>query len=259
MPICDNCGMGLPVGYDYCFKCGYPVRGLPPEGPIVGGVGPAAAQQPPVPDDDGASSLGGPPPFGSPATTGYGVPGAPGYGAPGAHGHGAPAASGYGAPAASARTQVLAGWNSRLVASLIDYMLVSAAVGLVVWLSGAFGGAQGLLSHLGKSSRPMMELEGALMLSFFAYNFVCEAAFHATLGKRVLGLRVVAYGGGSAGAGALLTRNLTKMLSCLVWFVGVPIALFAIATNPDHQRLGDRLARTYVLRDLVTFAPDTLR
>ena len=43
MPICDNCGMGLPVGYEYCFKCGYPVRGLP-----AGDADPAgaAAQQP---------------------------------------------------------------------------------------------------------------------------------------------------------------------------------------------------------------------
>ena len=46
MPICDNCGMGLPVGYEYCFKCGYPVRGLP-----AGDADPAgaAAQQPPPP------------------------------------------------------------------------------------------------------------------------------------------------------------------------------------------------------------------
>jgi len=49
VPICDNCGMGLPVGYDYCFKCGYPVRGLPPEGPIVGGVGGGGGRPPPPP------------------------------------------------------------------------------------------------------------------------------------------------------------------------------------------------------------------
>ena len=99
----------------------------------------------------------------------------------------------------------------------------------------------------------MMELEGALMASFFAYNVICEAGFHATLGKRVLNMRVVAYGGGPAGPGALLLRNLTKVLSCLVWVVGVPLAMFSIATNPDHQRFGDRLAHTYVLRDVVTF------
>jgi uncharacterized RDD family membrane protein YckC len=222
--------MGLPVGYEYCFKCGYPVRGLPPES--AGAAG-AAAQQPPPPrpDDDAASPYGGPAPFAYPA---------------------APA---IGAPAATARTQVLAAWSARFAAALIDYMLVSVmvAVVVVVWFAGAFGGTQGLLSHLSSTSRPTMELEGALMVSFFAYNVICEAVFHATLGKRVLGLRVVTYGGGPAGLAGLVLRNLTKGLSCFVWPVGVPLALFTMATNPNHQRLGDRLAHTYVLRDVVTF------
>ncbi len=236
MPICDNCGMGLPVGYDYCFKCGYPVRGVTPEGPIVGGRGPAAAQPAPArPDQAAAPPYGAQPPFGSPV------------------------ASADGAPAAIVRTQVLAGWTVRLAAVLIDYLLVSLVVSVVVavWFSSELGGTQGLLSRLLSNSsgtRPLMELEGALMASFFAYNVICEAGFHATLGKRVLNMRVVAYGGGPAGAGALLLRNLTKLLSCLVWVVGVPLAMFSIATNPDHQRLGDRLAHTYVLRDVVTFA-----
>ena len=74
MPICDNCGMGLPVGYDYCFKCGYPVRGVTPEGPIVGGRGPAAAQ--PAPARAAHAAAAAPalrrpsPPFGSPVASG---------------------------------------------------------------------------------------------------------------------------------------------------------------------------------------------
>ena len=81
---------------------------------------------------------------------------------------------------------------------------------------------------------------------------MCEAVFHATLGKRVLGLRVVAHGGAPAGLPAVLVRNLTKALSCLVWVVGLPLALFTIASDANHQRFGDRLAHTYVLRDVVT-------
>ena len=91
------------------------------------------------------------------------------------------------------------------------------------------------------------------MASFFLYNVICEAVFHATLGKRVLNMRVVAYGGGPAGLGAVVLRNLTKAVSCLVAVVGVPVAMVTIAINPNHQRLGDRLAHTYVLRDVVTF------
>ena len=228
--------MGLPVGHDYCFKCGYPVRGLPADDAGAAGAAGAAAQQPPPPPFA--------PPTGPPADglTGGAQPGAPGF---------APAALAF-APAA-ARTQVLATWQSRLAAAVIDYALVSAAVGLVIGVSGALGGAQGIWSHVGTTSRPVLILEAALWLGFGAYCLICEAIFGATLGKRLLLLRVVAYGGGRPGIGALVVRNFTKVLSGAFWFVGVPVAMVAIASNANHQRLGDRLAGTFVLRDVVTF------
>ena len=98
-----------------------------------------------------------------------------------------------------------------------------------------------------------MELVGAAHGALLCLQRDLRGGLHATLGKRVLGLRVVAYGGGPPGLPAIVLRNLTKVASCLVWVVGVPLALFTIATNPNHQRLGDRLAQTYVLRDVVTF------
>ncbi len=51
----------------------------------------------------------------------------------------------------------------------------------------------------------------------------------------------------------MVVRNLTKVLSGLIWIVGVPVAMFAIATNANHQRFGDRLAGTYVLHEVITF------
>ena len=226
--------MGLPVGHDYCFKCGYPVRGLPAEDPEAAG---AAAQQPPPPPVFG-------PPTGPPAgaAAGGAQPGAPGF---------APAATAF--ASAAARTQVLATWQSRLAAAVIDYAVVSAVIGLLVGLSGALGGAQGILNHVGTTSRPVLILEAALLIGFGVYCLVCEAIFGATLGKRMLSLRVVAYGGGRPGIVALVVRNVTKLVSGAFWFVGVPVAMLAIASSANHQRLGDRLAGTFVLRDVVTF------
>ena len=224
--------MGLPVGHEYCFKCGYPVRGLPAESKDPAG---AAAQQPP------------PPGLGPAAGPLVGFPPADGY---------RPATAGFG-PSAAARTQVLATWQSRFVAALIDYVVVSTAVGVAAGVSGALNATTSLWSH-GTASRPVLLLEGALLLAYAVYNLVCEAAFGVTLGKRLLGLRVVVYGGGRPGIGAVVVRNLTKVLSGLVWVVGVPVAMFAIARNANHQRLGDRLAGTYVLREVMTFvAPGT--
>ena len=232
MPICDNCGTGLPVGYDYCFKCGYPVRGLPSESADAAG---AAAQQPPPPQ---------PVPFVA----------APPIDAPPAFGYAPPSA--HGAPVATGRLQVLATWNARFVAALIDYVLVSMVVGAVFFVTGAFNGSQNLFADLGSNADPKLELLViAFIACFFAYNVICELAFRATLGKRLLSLQVVAYGGGPAGLGRVVMRNLTKSASCVVWPIGVPLALFVIASNPNHQRLGDQIGHTYVLREVATVAP----
>ena len=243
MPICDNCGTGLPVGYEYCFQCGYPVRGLPPE-----------AQQ----DAAGAAAQQPPPPGIAPPPPGYAPP------PPGSRSAaGRPVAAGLAPLPAMARAQVLAGWSVRFVAALIDYMLVSLVLGFAAffWFASIWGGTQNVLSHLvgsGSSSTPMLELEALLIGGFLVYNLVCEALFHATLGKRVLGLRVVANGGGSPGAAALLVRNLTKAASCVFPIVGVPLALVTIGVDANRQRFGDRLAHTYVLRDVATIvAPGT--
>ena len=259
MPICDNCGTGLPVGYEYCFQCGYPVRGLPPEAQQTAAG--AAAQQPP-----GSAAAGFPPAPPAYAPPGSPPPGSapPAFAPPGYRAAaGGPPVAGLGPLPAMARAQVLAGWNVRLVAALIDYMLVSLVLGFVAffWFASVWGGTQNVLSHLvgsGSSSTPMLELEALLIGGFFVYNLVCEALFHATLGKRVLGLRVVAYGGGAPGAAALLLRNLTKAASCVFPIVGVPLALVTIGVDANRQRFGDRLAHTYVLRDVATIvAPGT--
>ena len=57
-----------------------------------------------------------------------------------------------------------------------------------------------------------------------------------------MGLRAVARGGGSASAGALLTRNLLRIVDLVV---GVPLMVL----DPLSRRLGDRLAGTLVIYD----------
>ncbi len=249
MPICDNCGMGLPVGYDYCFKCGYPVRGLPADHEAAASS--TMADPPGWAQPDAEQAEWAAPDAGS---------GAPGWSAPDVDRPGwtMPAGgAGYAAPAATAHTDVLAPWTARLAAALIDYMLVSviAAVIAVVGFGGSLGSSADILRNFGTSSRAMVVLEAAMLVCLFLYNVVAEALFHATLGKRVLGLRVVGYGGVPAGLGPVLVRNVTKIASCIVWFVGVPVALASIGIDRNHQRLGDRMAHTYVVREVTGFTP----
>jgi uncharacterized RDD family membrane protein YckC len=66
-----------------------------------------------------------------------------------------------------------------------------------------------------------------------------------TLGKRIVGIRVVDEEGDVAGFGAAIVRNLLRLVDGLFFYlVG---AIFAL-TSPRGQRLGDRAAHTLVVR-----------
>src|SRR4051794_34222152 len=86
-------------------------------------------------------------------------------------------------------------------------------------------------------------LVSGLFLLDWGYFAGQEIATHGhTFGKRAMRLRVVTAEGGTAGAGALLIRNLVRTLDILVGVV-------LMAVDPLSRRLGDRLAGTLVVHD----------
>jgi uncharacterized RDD family membrane protein YckC len=100
-----------------------------------------------------------------------------------------------------------------------------------------------------------------VLVGFFAGSFLVDWAYFAgteiamhgrTPGKKVVGLRVVTRGGGAAGAGALMTRNLVRVVDLIV---GIPLMAF----DPLSRRLGDRLAGTIVIHDRAAAAEPLLR
>jgi uncharacterized RDD family membrane protein YckC len=79
----------------------------------------------------------------------------------------------------------------------------------------------------------------------FGYYIVCEAATGATLGKRMVGIRVVGEDGEHVTFGARVVRNLLRVVDALFfYFVGFISAIL----SKRGQRLGDRAARTIVVR-----------
>ena len=70
-------------------------------------------------------------------------------------------------------------------------------------------------------------------------------AFSRTLGKRIMGLKVVHENGGRASPGQLLVRNLLRPIDLMpgLYILGMALVLM----GPRPQRLGDRLARTLVV------------
>lgn len=75
-----------------------------------------------------------------------------------------------------------------------------------------------------------------------------EALQGATIGKMVLGIRVVRLDGSPISWGQSISRNLLRLIDQIPY--GIPYLLGAILiwTSSTKQRLGDRLADTVVVR-----------
>jgi len=80
----------------------------------------------------------------------------------------------------------------------------------------------------------------------FAYLILMEAYIGWTIGKRILGMRVVDETGGKIGLLKSIIRNLLRLADGLHAFY-IPGIIF-IATSPKEQRFGDRIAKTYVAK-----------
>ena len=121
------------------------------------------------------------------------------------------------------------GVGPRFLALLIDTIIigvVGAILGVIFKNSpGLSGGVTGLLA--------------------LAYFIVLEATQGATLGKMALGLRVTRTDGAPISWTESIIRNLLRIIDGLfVYLVGAIL----IWTSPLKQRLGDRVAKTVVVR-----------
>jgi uncharacterized RDD family membrane protein YckC len=141
-----------------------------------------------------------------------------------------------------AQTQVqYVGVGRRSVATLVDailYLIVFVVVAVVSGNARASGGS----ASASLSGAPAL----ILVILLFLYYIVLEAVLGATLGKLLLGLRVVNVDGSRIGWGASIIRNLLRIIDALPFFYLLGAIL--IWTSPQRQRLGDRVAKTVVVR-----------
>jgi uncharacterized RDD family membrane protein YckC len=142
----------------------------------------------------------------------------------------------------------IAGVGSRVLAAFLDALI--QAVLQLVWL------VVFILLLRGASARgvwPLVAYLGGAFLIDWSYFAGTEIAFRGrTPGKKAVGLRVVGRAGGTASAGALLTRNLLRPVDLVV---GIPL----LAIDPLSRRLGDRVADTVVVHDRPSEEPLVLR
>lgn len=146
-------------------------------------------------------------------------------------------------------TFVLAGLYSRFLAWLVDFAIVLFGAGaLMAMLQRVLSSLPGFLSAAGFLVYFLLD---------WGYGIALETAWSGqTVGKRILGLRVLQESGVRIGFYAAALRNLARAFDRLpvLYLVGGAAALL----SGSQQRLGDMLAGTVVVRDRRLRIPSSL-
>lgn len=135
----------------------------------------------------------------------------------------------------------VAGLGSRMIAQLIDTLIVGAVLFVVLIFVGA------LFTTNGSSDQAVLvgvAIFGVVILVYVAYFAVCELLTGGrTPGKSAGGLRVLDISGSAPTAIQLLVRNLARFID-VIFGVGV-VVMFC---SRHSRRIGDLLAGTVVVR-----------
>ena len=130
----------------------------------------------------------------------------------------------------------------RVGAALLDLVVVGA---IFVLLGVVFGKSRTTGSSI------YINLAGASAMLFFAltfgYYWLADAFGGQTLGKALLGLRVVGVDGAPIGPGRAAIRTVTRIVDGLpfLYLVGF---ITTLATGTRRQRIGDLAAKSHVVR-----------
>lgn len=132
----------------------------------------------------------------------------------------------------------------RAVAWWIDLLIIS--IPLCIWIIGVWSDIGGRYRVESWYQEYLWQdwLPWAWLLGVFLYYCVSEAVWSATLGKRLMRIKVVKTDGSVCDWYASVVRNLLRFFDGLFfWWIG---AVFAITTK-KRQRIGDLLAKTVVV------------
>jgi uncharacterized RDD family membrane protein YckC len=151
----------------------------------------------------------------------------------------------------------------RTVAEVVDLIVTFVATFAVVLVGllaiGGLGAASGAATGGGGNVAGALGLVGFLVVALVAlvigvgYNVVLEVAWNGqTVGKRLLGIKVVETDGGAPDVVPVVIRNVPAVFAALVGAILVypiilPVGLVAILVSDDNQRVFDVFAGTLVV------------
>lgn len=162
--------------------------------------------------------------------------------------HGVATASGSMIPTRTATPQIATDTQEvsvgpRAVAVVIDLIVMSP---ILFGVFKEFGHGQTAIGPSGRSYYYYLSITGVflVLLTNIAYYTALEAAFGSSVGKFVMGIRVLREDGSKPGWGPVLARNLLRVVDgFLFYFVGAIV----VWSSPKRQRVGDRVAHTLVV------------
>lgn len=160
-------------------------------------------------------------------------------------------------PTVATTTYEHAGFGARLVAAIIDGILISIVTGVI---NGIFGTALGVGSSLMNTDNITDEaalglltavIGGSLLIMFinmvisWGYYIIMTGAKGATIGKMIMKLEVVDENYQKISYGkAALRETIGKFVSSLVFCLGYLWVLF----DDKKQGWHDKIAKTYVIK-----------
>ena len=124
----------------------------------------------------------------------------------------------------------------RAGATIIDIVIFWALSFIVAIATGETSGAGFALGTLGSC------LVGIIGI---AYYVVMETMYGGTVGKLALGLKVVKQDGSAPDWQTSIVRTLLRIVDGLFFYL---IAAILVWTSPTNQRLGDKVAKTLVVK-----------
>jgi uncharacterized RDD family membrane protein YckC len=141
----------------------------------------------------------------------------------------------------------VAGPGARAYAFLVDWHIrVILALGWFVSGALLYNGRFILSPPLSSDARWFGAVVAPALAIYFLYHHAVELAMRgSTPGKRMAGVRIVARDGGAPSAGALLTRNVFRLVDSLPLFYGV--GLITVVLTRDNLRIGDMAAGTLLV------------
>src|SRR5579863_10031269 len=132
--------------------------------------------------------------------------------------------------------------GKRFSAFFLDTLVLFGAFAVTdAWIFMRWGAVEGTELSLTTASLLLAGIFNSAIL--FAYGSLLEAGFGATLGKALVGLRVVRTGSGSALAAAAIRNAMRIVDGAGVYLLGAVVA----GCSPCRQRLGDLCAGTAVV------------